>query len=1403
MKILLLSITLVLLSVCSKGQCYVPMIWGHPPVPVTQTTTFVDSTPGGNWSVADPAIATVGVTSGVVTGLSVGTTVITYTLSGACSGSYRTVTVQIVAGFIGRTKLCLGDTTTLQNVLTGPGTWTTSNPAVASVNGSTGFVTALSVGYTIVNHNFTVSGTAYSATDTVRVASVSSVGSITGGTSVCNGSNTTLSTSASVTWLSTNPSVANIVGINPNTVWGYSNSAGTTRIKITSEYCQSFCDSITFTVNPLPSAGTISGITTICPGNSETLTNASATGTSGYWSTSDPIVATINSSTGHLRAMVWAGGNVTITYTSINSFGCSAMTAINIFIMYPAFVSPITGPISLHIGDSAVYTSSWGSGSGGPWAISSATLATISPLSISSPPSSSVALKGLSLGTVTISFSASNMCSGRTEIKNVTIIPPSIGAISTGFTAFINRRCASPQFGVSVPAHASTYLLKTNYGDGNVDSTIISSSSTPALTTFTHFYGTSGTYTIKQVLFDGVIALDSVIYSYQHLLCRDMHLSFYVDDNDNCFYDSSTEHLNYFPLRVQVDSNGIAKDTISTTSGLYYQTWGNSGDIYTFHAFGVDSPLHFSCPVSGNLYDSLVNGGIGTGDKSIALKCTSVAGFDLSQNTNLIAGRHMAYGNIFFRNSTCAPQNPVVTLNVSPKYIFQYSFPSPSSIAGNTVTWNFSGVSASSNPPTIHYVLVIPTSTWLIPGDTVQNTISISPISGDANPANNVIFRVDTVKSSYDPNHISVSPEGNILNGTKLHYAIEFENDGNDTAQNIYVMDTLSDYLNLSTFRIEGASAAMNIAVLHSGGHNILKFEFPNIKLLDSTHHGRCTGTVFYNINAESGLADGTLIYAHAGIYFDDNPVVLTDSTINTILIPNISVATTTGDSICTGESVHLNAVARFVNTPHYHWYINSGSAGTDSSSLTIAGAHVGDTVKCILTTIMDDTVRSTSNSIVLINRGLPNAGSISGLSIVCAGANITLSETVNTGIWSSGSTAATVSAGVVSGLSAGAASISYSVTDLCGTSVASHSVTVNPLPLAGTVSGAASVCTGSSITLSGSSPGGSWTLTNGHAVNAGPVITGFSAGADTVVYTLTNSCGVDATHYPLTINPIVVPSIATSVTPGDTLCGGDSVTFTTVSVNGGPAPVYQWLKYSSVVGTGPTFSYAPANGDIIKCVMVSNAICPSPDTVTSIPTTFTVNSVVTPSDVISSGIGDSVTYSGQIVTINSTVSYCGASATFQWYRNGVSIPGATNTWYSAPVFTNDTFYCINYCNTPCASRLTDTSNTLIIYADYLAGTGVRNVHSTFSGISLFPNPNDGSFVIGGTVLPASNSPVQYGILDITGKVILTGSCMPVNGVVRESVSLKGECVSVAPGQYLLRVVTDGNVAYIQFTVVR
>ncbi|MEI6349338.1 MAG: hypothetical protein WCP69_15440, partial [Bacteroidota bacterium] len=102
-----------------------------------------------------------------------------------------------------------------------------------------------------------------------------------------------------------------------------------------------------------------------------------------------------------------------------------------------------------------------------------------------------------------------------------------------------------------------------------------------------------------------------------------------------------------------------------------------------------------------------------------------------------------------------------------------------------------------------------------------------------------------------------------------------------------------------------------------------------------------------------------------------------------------------------------------------------------------------------------------------------------------------------------------------------------------------------------------------------------------------------------------------------VTVNPTLTPSVSIALTTGSNpMCAGATATFTASPTNGGTTPSYQWKVAGVDAGTNsPIFTTTGlTNGQIVTCVMTSNATCVSPTTATSTGITMTVNPVLTPS---------------------------------------------------------------------------------------------------------------------------------------------------------------------------------------------
>jgi uncharacterized repeat protein (TIGR01451 family) len=460
------------------------------------------------------------------------------------------------------------------------------------------------------------------------------------------------------------------------------------------------------------------------------------------------------------------------------------------------------------------------------------------------------------------------------------------GAISNAsdsFSVSINHLCDGPQLVVHTLNYNAGLSVRTYFDNGPVVITPVINNNGAGYANIYHTYSATGIYTIKQVLYDGNNKIDSLQFLYENLFCNTISFNFYNDRNNNGIKDSGDiDILN--PLLIEVDRNNVILDTISATSGLYYTAYGNFGDVYTFKLIAPPAGTHTSSPANG-IITHILNPANITGVQAWGFSCDNNADFDLTADVMIpTTGRYEQAGSIYVRNNSCTPTDAVVTLNFSPKYAYNAGtvIPAATTASGNTMSWNASGLANTSAPLELYFAVWAPVGPLTI-GDTVNESITITPIAGDGDPSNNIIIHEDTVKASCDPNLIEVTPKGNITAGTELKYKIEFENVGNDTAFNIYVLDTLPNELDARSLRIVSATHAMYVSPYNDGLHNIVKFDFPNINLLDSSHHDACTGTFTYTINTKTGLPDGTHIDHAAGIYFDANGLVETNTVENII----------------------------------------------------------------------------------------------------------------------------------------------------------------------------------------------------------------------------------------------------------------------------------------------------------------------------------------------------------------------------------------------------------------------------------------------------------------------------------------------------------------------------------------
>jgi hypothetical protein len=384
------------------------------------------------------------------------------------------------------------------------------------------------------------------------------------------------------------------------------------------------------------------------------------------------------------------------------------------------------------------------------------------------------------------------------------------------------------------------------------------------------------------------------------------------------------------------------------------------------------------------------------------------------------------------------------------------------------------------------------------------------------------------------------------------------------------------------------------------------------------------------------------------------NPVIIGSNNgsniiINTAVLPFVSI-TASQTSICSTGSVTFTATnTNGGSSPTYQWVKNGINVGANTSEYVSTNALPGDVVYCIMTINSACTLSSVqSNQIVLstVNVVVPNV------------------------------------------------SISASVTTIClsTTEIVYSAISTN----------------------SGVSPTYQWYKNGVMVFSGGNTYTDLSPSTGDQVYTIMTSnasCLSSATAQSSTIS---IGFTSTSVTPTvsisssqTTICPSTSqVVFTAEINNGGNLPNYQWVKNGVNIGSNSPYfiDNIPAAGDVVHCVLTSNASCVNPANLTSnqITLSFSATSVIPSVTISSSPVLSCVTPS---VVFTATPVNSGTNPHYVWKKNGSIVGGNAPVFQDVSVSLSDTITVDLLSNTNCSNNTTIVIGSLS-FSNVITWTG-------------------------------------------------------------------------------------------------
>jgi PKD repeat protein len=517
----------------------------------------------------------------------------------------------------------------------------------------------------------------------------------------------------------------------------------------------------------------------------------------------------------------------------------------------------------------------------------------------------------------------------------------------------------------------------------------------------------------------------------------------------------------------------------------------------------------------------------------------------------------------------------------------------------------------------------------------------------------------------------------------------------------------------------------------------------------------------------------------------------------------------TTPAAICAGGTITLTTPT--VAGATYSWTgPNSyASAVRNPPALTPVTVAMGGTYSLTVTV---GGCTSAAGTVSIVVNPIPATPTATNTGAYCVGATILLNTPTVAGSAYAWTGPSAYSSAVQNPTRPGATiamSGTYSVTvttagctSLPGTTVVSVSASVTP-GVTVVASPAGAICAGTSVTFTATPSGGGTTPTYQWQVNGTNV--GGATAATFTTSTLTNGQTVTcimtsnspcaapltgtSTGITMTVNPVVVPAVSIAAAPAGAICAGSTVTFTATPTNGGASPTYQWQVNGVNAGVGGTtfVSTTIANGDVVTCIVTSNATCASPATATSAGITMTVNATVVPSvSVVAAPSGPIC--SGTSVTFTASPTNGGATPTYQWQVNGVNAGAGGTTFTSTTLANGDVVTCTLTSNATCASPLTATSTGITMTVNPTPATPtITQAGSVLTSSSATGN----QWYLNGTlIVGATNQNYTFTVNGMYTVVVTAGPC---SSAISAPVVIINVGIDEASNPYLLSIYPNPN----------
>jgi uncharacterized protein YjdB len=1300
------------------------------------TTTWGSTTTGGTWTSSDPAVATIAPATGLLSGITAGTTLVTYTLSTGCASSYLVTVHPLPASVTGSSAVCVGATAILTSATAG-GSWYSSNGTVANASIATGIITGVAAGTTLISYMLP---TGCIATRLITVDPLPATPVVASG--LCVGASTLLtSVTTGGTWLATGSATIDVVsGIATGTTAG---SAVFTYTLPTG------CSSMLLATVSAPPA-TITGPSQVCAGASVTLANTTL---SGSWAANPVAVATVDAVTGVVTGST--AGTVHISY--VLSTGCAAYYVVNVHPLPAA----ITGADGVCVAATSAFTSTT---PGGTWVSANSAIAAVSATGV---------VTGVTAGVTLISYTLPTGCAV-TKVQTIYPLPALISGSG------------------QVCAGQSVSLTNSTTGG------IWVSGVTPIATVD----AMSG---VVNGIAPGIVGITYIL-------------------STGCQRTTSVT-VNVTPLPISGAAQVCAGASISLTNSTAGGIWSTSAAGIAL--VGTSGILTGVAAGTANISYSLP----GTGCRAVRLVTVNPLPPAIGGITSLCPGNTVTLTNTVVGGSwsvsgtaaTLDAATGIVTGAAPGFVVVSYTLPTgcftASSIVVNSLPATISGatgVCVGANTTLTNATLG---------GAWVSSSPSVAAVSYTGGVVTGISAGVAYISyiigtGCYVTHALTVNPLPSAIGGaTSLCLGVP-------TALTNAIPGGTWASSNVAIVSVDGITG---VATGHTVAGAVITYTLPTgcstfAPVYVNPVPSPISGSLSVCMSAFTSLGNttpgGTWHSSNTAVATVDASGVVTGVAAGTV---GISYTVPTGCSaiaivtvqalmpISGPASICGGVTATFTNpVPGGVW--SGGGLGifTVSAGGVVTGIAGG--VGVVSYVLPSGCVAARA---LTINQ-LPASYYVTGGGVICAGSpgvpiGLTGSETGVRYTLYNGSSAVTLQSGTGTAFGFGTFAIGglYTVqaTNIatgCVRSMAAAAVVtaIAPAPAGVVISSTIgdTVCAGTGAlftaipTLGGSAPTYEWRL-NGIVVGTDTSYTLTPVNGDELTCRITSNspCAVPPTATSVrrfTVLPIVTPVVSIAAMPVGSVCATVPVTFTPSATHAGSLPLYLWEVNGVVAGTGATYTYTPANTDVVNCRLVSNALCRSVDTVTSAAAVMSVTPRLVPQVTVNATPGWLIV-PGSTINFNVVTANAGTAPTYQWKIDGTAITGATNSTFVWSVFAgNEKISCDVTSNGDCGDY-TSADTGIVMLA-----TGI-DATTEEGSVTLFPNPNSGSFVVSGIAEDVDGACIVR-VVNVLGQQVYSEQLPVVNGTIRVSPADRHKWV---PGTYSV-VIQSGNGSKMAFHIV-